>query len=59
MTEGNRELAGLVCGKTVDMQKLKICQTKIDMGLKRKAELDNEVSSVEKQLGTVQKKLKM
>ena len=59
VNEGNRDLADVLKGKSMDKHKLKICQSKIDMGLKRKAELDTEVKIVEKQVETIQKKLKL
>ena len=56
--EGNKELSAQLTLKVLDASKLKVCQTKIDMALKRKDELAAEVKSIEKKIGVAEKKLK-
>lgn len=58
LKEGNKELSVLLKVKNVDRTKMKICQTKMDMAIKRKDELEEEVKTLEREIGIVQKKLK-
>ena len=46
--EGNTDLGEIMKKKQLDMNKLKICQAQIAMGVKRKNELQLEVDHVEK-----------
>ena len=55
--EGNLELAKCL-QKSMDKDQLRRCQMKIDMGLKRKEKLDEEVDAVEKKIAKVEGKLR-
>jgi len=48
--EGNMELETLTKGKVINRDKLIGAQSKISMGLKRRAELYNELEVLEKKL---------
>ena len=56
VTERNTELGEIL--KPFNEKKLKFCQTKIDMGLKRKSELESEVTVVEKKIHKIQDSIK-
>ena len=48
--EGNVELENITKSKTISRDKLIASQTKISMGLKRKAELSVEIESIDKKI---------
>jgi hypothetical protein len=54
--EGNAELENLTKAKTIDRAKLISSQTKISMGLKRKAELSAEMKVLEKKVKDIGKR---
>ena len=45
--EGNHELGEAMKGKTLNWDKIVLCQSKITMGLKRKTELNEELRKLE------------
>ena len=54
--EGNQELGEIMKKKPFNEKKLKLCHAKIDMGLKRKNELQTEVGIVEKKMQKVERR---
>lgn len=54
--EGNLELENLTKSKTISRDKLIASQTKISMGLKRKAELSAEIETIDKKIKDMDKK---
>ena len=56
LEEGNDDLEKYCQGKTVDVKKVKRCQVKISMALKRKTELEAEVTQVKKKIKKLEEK---
>ena len=56
--EGNTDLGEVMAKKQLDMNKLKMCQAQIAMGVKRKNELQLEVGQVEKKTKKAKEELK-
>ena len=50
LDEGNTELENLTKGKIISCDKFIAFQTKISMGLKRKAELSVEIETIDKKI---------
>ena len=55
--EGSEDVSKCLSTKCMDKTKLLTCQSKIDVGLKRKNELDEEVKIVEKKIKSLENKL--
>ena len=53
--EGNNAFAGLLKSQSLDMQELACVQSKIDMGLKRKIELNKEIIELENKKSKLEK----
>ena len=58
LEEGNLDFGEVMAKKLVDMNKLKMCQAQIAIGVKRKNELQLEVAQVEKKIKKAKEELK-